>query len=93
MLTNILNELKTEQAAGNKMAEELVERIDAHIRDLETLKLWVIDRGAARWMSLELLLNGEESGESEPLADDVGSARHISIEKETKPNVTDDDSR
>jgi hypothetical protein len=55
----ILNELKAEQAAGNEQAAQLVERIDAHIRDLETLKAWVIDSATARSMALGGMLGGE----------------------------------
>ena len=66
MLTNILNELKTEQAAGNKMAEELVERIDAHIRDLETLKAWIKDSATARDMALGSMLGMEPEAPQVP---------------------------
>ena len=40
-ILDIVQELRAEKAAGNDMAEQLIERINCHIRDLETLKAWV----------------------------------------------------
>lgn len=57
-LTAIVNELKAEQGAGNDMAAQLCERIDAHIRDLETLKAWIRDAARARSMALDGMLGG-----------------------------------
>jgi hypothetical protein len=62
MITNIvsmINELRAERDAGDDMARQLVERIDAHIRDLEVLKAWVLDSGRARSMALAGMLGGE----------------------------------
>lgn len=69
MITNILSiigELKAERAAGDEMAADLIERIDAHIRhmqahvtDLETLKSWVKDSATARSMAITGMLGGE----------------------------------
>lgn len=55
MIANILSlvdELKAERAAGDDMAAQLIERIDAHIRDLATLKAWITDSAAARSMAI-----------------------------------------
>ena len=51
-ILTIVQELRAEKAAGNDMAAQLVERIDAHIRDLELLKAWVKDSATARDMAL-----------------------------------------
>jgi hypothetical protein len=62
MITNIVSmiaELKAEKAAGNDMAAQLVARIDAHIRDLETLKAWIMDAAQARDMALGSMLGHE----------------------------------
>ena len=57
-LLNIVNELKAELAAGNQMADELCDRIDAHIRDLELQKAWIRDAARARAMALDGMLGG-----------------------------------
>lgn len=62
MITNIISiidELRAERAAGNEMAEQLIERIDAHVRDLETLKAWIRDSAKARAMAIGGMLGGE----------------------------------
>lgn len=59
-LITIVKELQAEKAVGEQMTSELVGRIDAHIRDLELLKAWIIDAGKARAMALDGLLNGEQ---------------------------------
>jgi hypothetical protein len=56
----IANELRAEKAAGNDMAAHFIERIDAHIRDLETLKAWVRDSATARDMALGSMLGVEQ---------------------------------
>jgi hypothetical protein len=61
-ILSIVQELHAEKAAGNDMAEQLVARIEAHIRDLETLKAWVLDSAKARDMTLGGML-GMEQGE------------------------------
>lgn len=58
-LATILDELRAERAAGDDMAAQLCERIDAHIRDLETLKAWIKDSATARAMALDGMLGGE----------------------------------
>ena len=58
-MLSIVQELRAEKAAGNDMADQLVERIDAHIRDLETLKAWVKDSATARDMALGGMLGME----------------------------------
>ena len=59
LLNTLFAALKGEQNEGNLHAEQLVERINAHIRDLETLKAWVMDAAKARSMSIETLMNGD----------------------------------
>lgn len=59
MLNTILDAIRGEQNEGNLHADQLVERINAHIRDLETLKAWVLDAAKARSLSLESLINGD----------------------------------
>lgn len=59
-LQNIVNELRAEKAAGNDMADQLVARIDAHIRDLEVLKAWIRDVATARAMALGGMLGNED---------------------------------
>jgi hypothetical protein len=60
-ILSIVQELRAEKAAGNDMAEQLVARIDAHIRDLETLKAWVLDSAKARDMALGGMLGMEQA--------------------------------
>lgn len=59
LLNTLFAALKGEQNEGNIHSSQLVERIDAHIRDLETLKAWVLDTAKARSLSLETLMNGD----------------------------------
>lgn len=69
MITNILSiigELKAERTAGDEMAAQLIERIDAHIRDLETLKAWVRDSATARAMAITGMLGGEPAAPEMP---------------------------
>lgn len=58
-MISIVKELRAEKAAGNDMAAQMVERIDAHIRDLETLKAWIRDAAQARDMALGSMLGLE----------------------------------
>ena len=67
-ILTIVNELKAEKAAGNDMAQQLTERIDAHIRDLETLKAWVKDCAKARDMALGSMLGVEPEAAQMPTA-------------------------
>ena len=60
-LLNIVNELKAELAAGDEMADQLVARVDAHIRDLEVLKAWIRDAAKARSMTIGGMLGAEAS--------------------------------
>ena len=62
----IVNELRAEKAAGNDMADQLVARIEAHIRDLETLKAWVKDSAKARDMALGSMLGHEPESPKMP---------------------------
>lgn len=65
-ILTIVNELKAEKAAGNDMAQQLTERIDAHISDLETLKAWVKDSAKARDMALGGMLGMEPEAPQMP---------------------------
>lgn len=70
-ILHIVNELKAEKAAGNNMTEQLIERIDAHIRDLETLKAWVKDSATARDMALGSMLGMEPEAPQMPAVTDA----------------------
>lgn len=65
-ILNIVQELRAEKAAGNDMADQIIERIDAHIRDLETLKAWVRDSATARDMALGSMLGMEPEAPEVP---------------------------
>ena len=58
MMNTIISALRTEQTEGNTHADQIVERIDAHIRDLETLKLWILDGAKVRSQAIDGLING-----------------------------------
>lgn len=58
MMNTIIAALRAEQAEGNTHADQIVERIDAHIRDLETLKAWVLDGAKVRSLSIDSLISG-----------------------------------
>ena len=58
MLNTIHIALLTERDAGNEAASEFVARIDAHIRDLETLKAWVLDSAKVRAEAIDTLIGG-----------------------------------
>lgn len=58
-IVSVIEELKAERVAGDEMARQMIERIDAHIRDLEVLKAWVKDSATARSMALSGMLGGE----------------------------------
>lgn len=70
-ILHIVQELRAEKAAGNDMAEQLIERIDAHIRDLETLKAWVKDSATARDMALGGMLGMEPEAPQAPAVVEV----------------------
>jgi hypothetical protein len=70
-IVTIVNELRAEKAAGNDMAQQLTERIDAHIRDLETLKAWVKDSATARDMALGGMLGIEPEAPQMPPVSEV----------------------
>lgn len=70
-ILTIVQELRAEKAAGNDMADQLVERIDAHIRDLELLKAWVKDSATARDMALGGMLGMEPEAPQMPAVTDA----------------------
>lgn len=59
MLTQFAAVLAAEQREGNLQADEFVARIDAHIRDLETLKAWVLDSARLRSQAIGSLIGDE----------------------------------
>lgn len=73
MITNILAALATEKAEGNENADEFVARLEAHIRDLETLKAWVKDSAKVRASNLDTLIGGDIPAPAQParLVDEV----------------------
>lgn len=58
MLNTLHIALVTERDAGNDAASDFVARIDAHIRDLETLKAWVMDSAKVRAEAIDALIGG-----------------------------------
>ena len=66
MITNILAALATEKAEGNENADEFVARLEAHIRDLETLKAWVKDSAKVRASNLDALIGGDIPAPAQP---------------------------
>lgn len=66
-LNLIVKALQDERVSGEAMTAELIERIDIHIRDLQTLKAWVKDSGYVRALAIEGLLNGEPEPEQPTL--------------------------
>ena len=75
MITNLLAELRNERSEGDTQAEELVQRIDAHIRDLEVLKLWIKDSAGVRSARLGGLIDGNllTPVADEPKAEDAAT--------------------
>lgn len=65
MLPSIIDELKTRQAYGNLMAEQMCERLDAHIRDLELSKAWIRHNAKAEHDAIDRLLGIAPAHESE----------------------------
>ena len=56
MITTIVQALAAERTEGNDHAEQLVARIDSHIRDLETLKAWIMDSARLRAEAIDSLI-------------------------------------
>lgn len=56
MITTIISELQAEKAAGDALAQQLIDRVDAHIRDLEVLKAWIADSFLARSTAIDGML-------------------------------------
>lgn len=84
-IVSIIDELKAERTAGDEMATDLIARIDAHIRDLETLKAWVQDSATARAMAITGMLGGEPEA-PEALNEATGTAQELAaIDAVTDP--------
>lgn len=58
MLTSLVSALAAEKVEGNEFAADVAARIDAHIRDLETLKAWVMDSAKVRAEAIDALIGG-----------------------------------
>lgn len=74
MLPYLIEELKTRQAWGDLMAEQMCERLDAHIRDMEQSKAWIRSNAMADHDAIDRLLGITPSSETttsdpEPSAD------------------------
>lgn len=67
MITTIIAALTAEKREGNDFSAELIERIDAHIRDLETLKAWVRDSARLRAEAIDSLVGSTTAPAGAPL--------------------------
>lgn len=56
---DMVNVLRAEKDAGITMEAEMIERIDAHIRDLQLFKAWVKDSMEPRHMALGSMLGAD----------------------------------
>jgi len=65
MIDTIVAALAAEKSLGTEHAEQLIARLDSHIRDLETLKAWVRDSAKLRAEALDSLIGGEPSKPAE----------------------------
>lgn len=59
MMHELMVLLRKEQADGDQHGQEIVERIDAHIRDLEIMRAWVLDSFKVRCDTLDRIINGD----------------------------------
>jgi len=86
MLTRFAAVLAEEQREGNLQAEEFIARIDSHIRDLETLKAWVIDSARVRSNAIGNIIGDEApapAAEGAPASMLEPDAEHIHALGET----------
>lgn len=65
---DMANVLRAEKEAGITMEAEMIERIDAHIRDLQLFKAWVKDSMEPRHMALGGMLGMEPEAPRAPVA-------------------------
>lgn len=65
---DMANVLRAEKEAGMTMEAEMIERIDAHIRDLQLFKAWVKDSMEPRHMALGGMLGMEPEPPRAPVA-------------------------
>lgn len=56
MIENLITALKNEQVEGTSNAREMVERLDRHIRDLQTFREWILDSAAVRAAAIDGLI-------------------------------------
>ena len=61
MITAIAAALVAEQTEGNAWAEQMIERIDRHIRDFEMTKAWIRDSAKLRSDAIDSLIGGAAS--------------------------------
>ena len=61
---DMVNVLRAEKDAGITMEAEMIERIDAHIRDLQLFKAWVKDSMEPRHIALGSMLGAEPQAPS-----------------------------
>lgn len=62
MIAAIAAALVAEQTEGNAWAEQMIERIDRHIRDFEMTKAWIRDSAKLRSDAIDSLI-----GETAPI--------------------------
>lgn len=58
MLTSLVSALAAEKTEGDEFAREMAARLDAHIRDLQTLRAWVMDSAKVRAEAIDALIGG-----------------------------------
>jgi hypothetical protein len=58
MLVQLLEALESEKHLGAALRDDLVARIDSHIRDLGTLRTYVIENLDQRTAQIEALITG-----------------------------------
>lgn len=68
---DMANVLRAEKDAGIALETEIIERIDAHIRDLELFKAWVRDNMEPRHMALGSMLGAEPEAPQMPAVNEA----------------------
>jgi hypothetical protein len=73
MITDIIGSLRSERHAGDEMAQDLIDRIDAHIRDLEATKAWIRFNFGARSSALGAIVGDDDEAEATPVDEKVAT--------------------
>lgn len=60
MITDIIGSLRAEREAGDNLAQDVIARLDRHIRDLETTKEWIRVEFGARSLALGAIVGDED---------------------------------